>query len=913
MRVDRGKGFTGEASRSGKDTSVQKKGGKVKLTVGDQDQVRVSQAQNSLKIQVNDSQAMSLNPEESKNLEIVGEGKHNVVIDSSVTIPIRGLQRKSDEQTNLSDSKVDPAFASAHKNETDLTARIMRDSLISEIPNSETPSKPLKKEGQKQRQSHAQIQIPKQRSTIQSNVNPQEKIASNVKNSEFEIGTLPKPNIPLLQNEPPAVIASGVPIVPRKKEIIQSDQSAEIKSDLAFNHEKKGVIESDQSAVTAELSIIKEDGEMIQTIKSDPAGKDLEPAVTGIPKPLAGEIAETIKPQIGEPAPKIAEPQLEDLKILDAMTPPQKSDLVNKIVDHPPVTNNEEMIQSVLLSARTPQEFNLILRDPKLEKDLKALMREGEGPELWDRLVGAYNRTDLALNPAETEITTGLLLKDPEELQKLLPAKEQSLLVQTDLMNSPVDLGSLDRRSSVCTILENAVRESKGLPLMNPGELREKVFDLLQNPDLPESERNARSQDLRTELGLSEFQMREIVTLPMIAGFESAIQDLTALKTEKMQSFANQIKEATADFGPQSVAVEISRAEQSEFVEKIDPEIDLFQRLKSAASELFSGPESPPVQADRLIHSFISELIPPAPRLLSMIENFAKSSVVFEHGKLQEVAQKLPALNIPELKPFVDLAVPFLKELPTLIQIAPQVPVPEFRTFEFLDRLQTGTFSRQLADFAGSFQEFQKLPTIDRTTKSLTEWKTECRHSIVSNDRRAFPEKAESFLASLVSGIAETNFVEMREVIRHRKLEERVAAAADSIQMGGDLIASFRNGHFVQLLGAVNQRMAGSPAVLQIIQQALHLTTTGTNFFHALFSREWERPLAQSIKKNPASRELAEIQGVFSDALNLFLPLTSIDNLTPFIQYQKQLAILRDENLMNDLIHQYQSKIAALS
>jgi len=73
-------------------------------------------------------------------------------------------------------------------------------------------------------------------------------------------------------------------------------------------------------------------------------------------------------------------------------------------------------------------------------------------------------------------------------------------------------------------------------------------------------------------------------------------------------------------------------------------------------------------------------------------------------------------------------------------------------------------------------------------------------------------------------------------------------------------------------------------------------------------SRDWERSTTQALKKNPGNRDLREVDTIFNDALNLFLPLESVQNLNPFLQYKKQLATLKDEELRGQLIAQYQAQ-----
>jgi hypothetical protein len=65
-------------------------------------------------------------------------------------------------------------------------------------------------------------------------------------------------------------------------------------------------------------------------------------------------------------------------------------------------------------------------------------------------------------------------------------------------------------------------------------------------------------------------------------------------------------------------------------------------------------------------------------------------------------------------------------------------------------------------------------------------------------------------------------------------------------------------------------------------------------------------------KKDPRSKELRKVYNILSDALNLFVPLQSIDYLTPFLQYQKQLANIKDETRRNEIIQRYEAEAAKL-
>ena len=823
MRIDRGvgKGSIGDSPGPGKETSITKKGAKVKLAAGEDDKIRISQNQNSLAIQINDLPPHLLSSEESKNLEIVsGEGK--VVIDADVTIPIRGVPRKVDP---IAGQKVDPANAAAHKKDTELTASLKRNSLISELPEGWqglAPNKPAElsakpagsgnQENVATNQSNADASVPVKTGTVNAN------------NSftDLKTGTIAD-NEPIKQNE-----RTGEVLIP-EPESVQMDRQGQPLDDLRVVH---------------------------------------------------------------------------DLEKLGSMTPEQKSSLIDQILGRPVITNSNEAIQSILFSAKNPEEFNKIV-DAAGGKKLQVAFQGSDVEVFWNRLVGLNARPDLAIDPGEASITN-VLFEKSELQEKLLPLRAQPLLLQTDLMQTPINLDELNHRDSVFALLENISRKPD--EMIVPGDLREKVFDLLQDRTIPEEERPLILQELGREAGLTEFQMREIVSLPMMAAFQTAIVGLMDLRSSKLESFEVLTQQAIATYGPESVAVEIARAEQDEFLGNLDPQIALFQKLKTAASELFSGPGNPVVQADVVVHAFLNEVIPPVRQISTSIEALAKGSQLFATDKIQNALYKMEEFKLPELRGFTSQGITFLNNLSTFTRMTSEIADRQIRPFLFFDRLRDGTFHQQVSDFGRSFREFSNSMPVGSAMKRLEDWRELYRSSNRTMDQQKLLQTSQELIASFAQELT-VRASGLNRTIADIRLQEKLSGLIDSVQMGGDLIVSFRNGHFVQVLAALNQRMAGSPAVLQIIQQALHLTTTGANFFHALFSREWERPLTQTMKKNPANRDLAEIHTIFSDTLNLFLPLSDIDHLTPFLQYQKQLGFLRDESLIQDAVHRYQSDI----
>ncbi|MCI0414684.1 hypothetical protein L0222_18050 [bacterium] len=772
MRVDRSglKGIGGAVSGSGKETSIQRKNGKVKLTAGKEDEVLITQVQDSIRIQVNNSSVLALSREESKNLEIL-PGAGRVSIDSNVTIPIKGRAPAKTEDTAT--SRVDPSVSSGRKEETSFTSSITQKLITSGLPDT---------------------------SVLET-----------------------KPIVMGNEGLQPSVVRTTRP----------------------------------QSEDDRRLSV------------------------------LAGE----------SPAP---------LSERDQTVSFIRSFIGNRSLS----LSDQQTIHTLLASAGTPGEFNEIVNEAGGKKVVE-LFKNAEMKLSWDRLVGAYVRLDLAENRQEAKKTRELLLGDANSLQQYLFFSDQPLVLRGNVLTNEIDLSLLDRRATVCLVLENAVRAREGHALINPNQLREKTIDILIDSTIPKEKQLDLLEDIRTTAGLSEYQMREIVSRPLTGFFESAASDLVALRDSKTEIFQKQIQQAVDDFGPESVAVEIGRAERDEFLQNIEPEITQFQVLKATASEIFSGPADPLVKVDTLLQQFQKDFLPPH-QIPTLLEGIDKGSVVFQDDKLPSALLKV---KIPELKNFAQQGIQFLLDLPNTRAMVEQMrnaDIGGFESFEFLQRLVDGAFRKQLNAFSQSFQHSEAASPFREIEEHCNRWRTNYEKTTTRKDREFILDTGLELMQNFADGLLTKPVNEFARNIEDLQLDVHCSEVIESVRTGSDLLLAFRNGHFVQILAAVSQRAANNPALLQIIKQALHLTTTGTNFFRGLLNRDWEKPIAQALKKDPRSKELREVYGVLSDALNLFLPLQSIDYLTPFLQYQKQLGAIRDETVRNKLIQRYETQALSL-
>jgi hypothetical protein len=273
---------------------------------------------------------------------------------------------------------------------------------------------------------------------------------------------------------------------------------------------------------------------------------------------------------------------------------------------------------------------------------------------------------------------------------------------------------------------------------------------------------------------------------------------------------------------------------------------------------------------------------------------------------------------VPELKPFAEPASIFIQNIrngtfpallmqlssyPATVQesVAPRL----IATAKFLAQLATGTFARQLQSTLDIFKESVPTPVQD-VFSHVQRWRSDVALSTGLETRQRLRNEAGPLQQELFAAL-QSNVLSLNQKATEVLENPRFRAAMETAKTGSEVMIAFRNGHLSQILTELNQRVARNAAVQQTIQQALHITNAGTPFFRGLLNREWERPVFTTLKKGSSSKELEEVPGIFSDALNLFLPLTSVEDSSPFLQYQKQLGYLKDEELMQDWIHQYRN------
>jgi hypothetical protein len=936
MRVDRGanRGITG-GSIPAKESVVQKKGEKVNLTAGSGDRIRISQNQNKLSIHINEGKPVSLSPEQSRNLEITGH-LENVSVDPEVSLPIRGLTASTPEDISPKKEGTAPI---ARKEESSFKAQVTMNFLASELKNSQS-EKPSARQGSEPpgantslnpnleaRPAGSEFRLPTEarhpivdkttKKAGKEEFSVDQKGLSGIENtSESSLATATEKEIstPTGERQP---VASGLK---EETSLTASIKMRSLSTELEGTHPAVG----DRKAEGSHAAKEDHKADALNTFAKQEIPSSLPETPVGmseLPQIKTGES------RIPEGSLLMAKKQLhllsESPEKLQSMKPEVKANLLQNLSNEKNLSVFEQHgIQTILASAENVEDFRSILPNEtglKLGQNLKH-------PELkmnWDRLASAYGRENLLLNPEEAPKTSGLLLENPQTLERLhIGCKPESPMQIPGSMNLKQQMHLLDRPAFTSLVLENRIREVEGRPLLDAGELRMNLFEILRNPETSKADKLTNVESLRIDSGLGEFQMREIAANPLANLFDTALGGILTERKTIFESFENNLKDTIASFGPESVAVEIVKSEHQELLEKIEPQISRFEELKSLANEIFSGPADPLIRMDRVFDKILDTFSPLTQQLLPEINRMIPGLSVFETGRFPAILEKVAHLDIPEMKTFAQPAFPFVSAItngayPALLnQIIPHLdPVRDkdqallfHNGANFLSHLADGTFTNQLQAFASVVQDAVIPPQVAVSLTAMTEWKHEAGNAPPPERREPLLESGKELVMESLN-VIQQSLPEMKKGISELVQDRRFANTMEAVKTGSELMVAFRNGNFVQILSALNDRMAGSVAINQIIQQGLHLTNSGVSFFRGFLNRDWERPLSTALRKSPGNKELQEVAGVFTDALNLFLPLTSVENASPFLQYQKHLGYMKDEELMNELIHQYRSSL----
>ena len=234
---------------------------------------------------------------------------------------------------------------------------------------------------------------------------------------------------------------------------------------------------------------------------------------------------------------------------------------------------------------------------------------------------------------------------------------------------------------------------------------------------------------------------------------------------------------------------------------------------------------------------------------------------------------------------------------------------------EFLTNLQDGTLSKRHEEFLRKLDNFQNGPGVAQINGSFEKLK-----SLTDGMLQGSAVNSDDAIA-LITNVATkeyrgfiTNIVKAAEAFKDspdfRKL-------IDLTEGGGKFLNSLRQGTFPQNVEMMNSRFGYTPAVAQIIERGLHLSTNSSNVLKAVVARDFERPIAQITKKaqakTQAAKEIADVETIFTSAATTFYALTEVDHMDILWRYHQQLDLLNDKVLSDPSFNRFEKQFQLLS
>lgn len=294
----------------------------------------------------------------------------------------------------------------------------------------------------------------------------------------------------------------------------------------------------------------------------------------------------------------------DDLCMLVA-TPDEKSKMIKQLMDGYTSDKDDRAIVSILQSVEDRQEFDQII-DGAGGRKVGEELDDDEAKKKFDRLVGGYDRMDLALNKQEAEKTRGVLL-DPAHQERLLGGADSDTAFAEDSLatgdraedfqraqtgRTAAKVATLDRRTVVETVCENSVREKEGKPLINPREIRGQVNEIMNDESLTPEQREEKIKQIQKQNGLSEYTMRNIATQPVARIYERAKIEAARFAQQEVAQLKHELASIEKIFGKGSPEAAEAQAKLSRFEAKMAPYLKKLDGVAGALNDMFPPPKS---------------------------------------------------------------------------------------------------------------------------------------------------------------------------------------------------------------------------------------------------------------------------------------------------------------------------------
>ena len=233
----------------------------------------------------------------------------------------------------------------------------------------------------------------------------------------------------------------------------------------------------------------------------------------------------------------------------------------------------------------------------------------------------------------------------------------------------------------------------------------------------------------------------------------------------------------------------------------------------------------------------------------------------------------------------------------------------------FLTQLQDGTLSKTHEEFLRKLDNFQNGPGVAQINgifekiKSLTDGMLRGSSGISDDAMGLITDVATKEYRGFI-----TNIVKAAEAFKDSPEFRKLIELTEG---GGKFLNSLRQSTFPQNVEMMNSRFGYTPAVAQIIERGLHLSTNSSNVLKALVARDFERPIAQVTRKaqakTQAAKEIADVEIMFSSAATTFYALTEVEHMDILWRYHQQLDLLNDKVLSDPSFNRFEKQFQLLS
>ncbi len=675
--------------------------------------------------------------------------------------------------------------------------------------------------------------------------------------------------------------------------------------------------------------------------------------------------------------------------LLAIASPEQKAGMIQALQSGYVSMADNQSIISVLQSAMSKSEFDQIVNAAG-GKSIGLALQDPISSMQWNRLAGAYDRMDLTTDFVEGIKYSGALLEsfpfDMNEKISFMPlvagqivrglsVGDASGILESfmkdagDWINTQANV--FDRGSLVQAGLENLNRMMGELPLLNIPGMRTQLNSLFRNAAAGSTQISELLQNLSSTSGMSEFDLRNLITQPLAFAFQNVGSESLKLLQKANAFFGESIEMGAFRFGPESTQVRNTKA----IIERTLASFTSFAERSQSISNLLSEALPPPVDFIESFSTFTSELkknlspvlttvFPSTAEVLNrlfeatqtteglatkQVENSAITNQItanisqlkiatdgFEALRNGSLARDFSVLNqelarvadVPrELIQLTKEATTFFAAIhdgtyaKTLNEVAGIIkkyddPIAELTktTAEqgaaFLTQLYNGGFSKANEDFTKAYENFQNNPG----TLKLNQFFERLTSLVAPGD---MTEEAAKIISDAGGGELRGSFANVVKAETEFRKSPAFRKLVDILDGSGKFLRALTSGNFNQNIEMMNSRFGNSPAIAQVIERGQHLTSTGTNVVKALVARDFERPIAQFTKKSQAktqaAKDIPDVETIFSQAATVFYALSEVDHMDTLWQYHRQLDLLNEKALTDSGIKQFERQAQLLS